>query len=107
MNIENYEYLKSSLPLAHEGMKKMIAEGMKWGDWANDLQVLMTDLVSYFGEKEGICLDFLENVKALAQMGREGASIAGKTSKFLDAPRTRSPHLLSSSVLCVPSMGTL
>ena len=32
-------------------------------------------------------------------MGRGGASIAGKTSKLLDAPRTRPPHLLSSSVL--------
>ena len=44
-------------------------------------------------------MDFLHNVKALAQMGRGGTSLAGKTLKLLDAPRTRPPHLLSSSVL--------
>lgn len=41
----------------------------------------------------------MANVKALAQMGRGEASIAGKTPKLLDDPRTRPPHLLSSSVL--------
>lgn len=37
--------------------------------------------------------------RALAQMGRGGASKAEKTSKLLDAPQTRPPHLLSRSVL--------
>ena len=42
---------------------------------------------------------YATNVIALAQMGREGASIAGMTHKLHDAPQPRPPHLLSSSVL--------
>jgi hypothetical protein len=41
----------------------------------------------------------LANVKALAQMGRGGASHAGKSHKLRDAPQTEPPHLLPSSVL--------
>jgi hypothetical protein len=44
-------------------------------------------------------IELLANVKALAQMGRGGASIAGKSHKLRDAPITRPPHLLSSSDL--------
>lgn len=45
------------------------------------------------------CFHFLQIVQAQAQIGRGGASIAGKTPNLHDAPQTRPPYLLSCCVL--------